>query len=396
MARRGESEHLMPLPYRLGSHGPEILSWQKWFKRYASSYAPPIDGYYGSDEAKAVSEMRRRLKMPPGDFDAALAARVAYVYVPERAIPRVPTYVFRGTGGIIGEDIVSRVCQRLGPLVEEINTPYVPTMGGIPVGATEGGIGAKSMWKSIIDGFEAFKVDFLRRYRENVNLKICIMGYSAGAICAQMCRDWILTNYPQCYVASVTFGDPTRPVGGGFFGQPAPWGDGIADFTYGDPHDYRHAWLTHEKDMYAQIPGGVVGDIMDDVYAEVARFAFTDIFQFTARMVTVVPTVAAKAGISIPGALGALAGGIPGLIGFAFPLLLGSIGGLIPLGTPADQLTGTAAAAKAAMLGLEFLFAGTGPHVRYDFDPAWPGGPTFTDFAVMHFRDYIGRLAVTA
>jgi hypothetical protein len=62
----------MPLPYRLGSHGPEILSWQKWFKRYASSYAPPIDGYYGSDEAKAVSEMRRRLKMPPGDFDAAL------------------------------------------------------------------------------------------------------------------------------------------------------------------------------------------------------------------------------------------------------------------------------------------------------------------------------------
>lgn len=384
----------MPLPYKLGSHGPEILAWQKWFKRYAKSYAPPVDGYYGNDEVVAVNEMRKRLGMPPGDFDAAVASRVAYLYEPAQVAPRIPTYVFRGTGGIIGQDIVSRVCQRLGPLVEEINTPWAATMGGIPVAATQGGIGAPSMWKAILDGFEAFKTDFLRRYRANPGrFKCCLMGYSAGAILSQMCREWVLTNYPDTYVASLTFGDPTRPQGGGFFGQPAPWGDGIADFHYGNPHDYRHAWCTHDKDIYAQIPGGVVGDIMDDVYAEVARFAFTDIFQFTARMVTVVPTVAAKAGISIPNALGSLAGGIPGIVGFAFPLLLGSIGGLIPLGTPADQLTGTAAAAKAAMLGLEFLFAGTGPHVRYEIDPAWTGGPTFVDFAVMHFRDWIGRLA---
>jgi peptidoglycan hydrolase-like protein with peptidoglycan-binding domain len=130
----------MPLPYRLGSNGPEILAWQKWFQRYAKSYAPPVDGYYGTDEAKAVNEMRKRFKLPPGDFDATVAARASYIYEPARPIPRIPTYVFRGTGGIIGEDIVSQRLPAPRPLVEEINTPYVPTMGGIPVGATEGGI----------------------------------------------------------------------------------------------------------------------------------------------------------------------------------------------------------------------------------------------------------------
>ncbi len=307
--------------------------------------------------------------------------------------PRIPTYCFRGTGGVIGLDICSRVCQRLGDLVEEINTPWSATMGGIPVGATQGGIGAPSMWSGIQDGLTAAQNDFLGRRAVNPKIKVAIIGYSAGAILAMMFRDWLLDNFPENYVCSVTFGDPSRPEGGGFYGRPAPWGDGIADFALGDPKDYRHAWLTHDKDMYAQIPGGVVGDIMDDVYAEVARFAFKDLMQFTIRMVTTVPTVAAKAGISLPGAIASLAGGPVGFIGFALPLALQAVTGLIPRGIPAHELKGPAAAAKAAALGLEFLFAGTGPHIRYEFDEAWPGGPTFVDFAAMHFRDYIGRLA---
>lgn len=310
--------------------------------------------------------------------------------------PRIPTYVFRGTGGIVGIDICSRVCQRLGDLVEEINTPWAATMGGIPVGATPGGLGAPSMWSAIQDGLTAAQNDFLARHAVNPNIKVAIIGYSAGAILAMLFREWLLANFPDSYVCSVTIGDPTRPDGGGFFGRPAPWGNGIADFAIGDPHDYRHAWLTHDKDIYAQIPGGVVGDIMDDVYAEVARFAFKDLVQFTIRMVTAVPAVASKAGISLPGALASLAGGPAGFIGFALPLALNAVTGLIPHGVPADQLTGTAAAAKAAVLGLEFLFAGTGPHIRYEFDEAWPGGPTFVDFAAMHFRDYIGRIAAAA
>ncbi|MCV7424322.1 hypothetical protein H7K45_27615 [Mycobacterium yunnanensis] len=329
-----------------------------------------------------------------GVFDWAIKTQMQLLAPPAPPKPwepRIPAFCFRGTGGIVGLDPVSRVCQRLGGLVEEINTPWAATMGGIPVGAS-GGIGDPSMWSGIQAGLVAAQNEFLARRAVNPGVKIIIQGYSAGAVLAALFKQWVLENFPENYVASASFGDPTRPVGGGFYGRPAPWGDGIADFAMGDPKDYRHAWLTHEKDMYAQIPGGMVGDIMDDVYAEVSRFAFTDIVQVTIRMVQTVPAVAAKAGISIPGALASLAGGPVGVIGFALPLLLQSMGGLIPTGQPVESLTGPAAAAKAATLGLEFLFAGTGPHIRYEFDEAWPGGPTFVDFAAMHFRDYIGRL----
>lgn len=352
---------------------------------------------YGANVHDAVIAGRREAPdvNTVGVFDWAIKKQMRigkYTPVVVPRGPRIPTYVFRGTGGIIGIDICSRVCQRLGDLVEEINTPWAATMGGIPVGATQGGIGAPSMWSAIQDGLTAAQNDFLARHKTNPKLKVCIIGYSAGAILAQLFRQWILDNFPDAYVASVTFGDPTRPEDGAFFGQPAPWGNGIADFTIGDPRDYRHAWLTHDKDIYAQVPGGVVGDIMDDVYAEVARFAFTDLLAFTGRMITAIPTVAKKAGIPITGALASLAGGIPGILAFGLPLFLQSLDGLIPGGKPDHELTGPAAAARAAVLGLEFLFAGTGPHIRYEFDPAWPGGPTFVDFAAMHFRDYIGRL----
>lgn len=144
--------------------------------------------------------------------------------------------------------------------------------------------------------------------------------------------------------------------------------------------------------MYTQVPGGVAGDIMDDVYEEVTRFAFRDIMQVTTRMVQAIPGIAAKAGISLPGAFAALAGGPFGIAAFAIPLMLTSIGGFIPGGDP-NKLTGTAAAAKAATIGLKFLFAGTGPHIRYHIDEAWPGGPTFVQLCTMHVRDWCSRPA---
>lgn len=69
----------MPLPYKLGDHGPEITSWQQWFDRAYESYAPPIDGYYGNDEVAAVSEMQRRLHLPvTGVFDATTSQLARY------------------------------------------------------------------------------------------------------------------------------------------------------------------------------------------------------------------------------------------------------------------------------------------------------------------------------
>ncbi|MDT5346969.1 MAG: hypothetical protein QOH91_256 [Mycobacterium sp.] len=68
----------MPLPYTLGSHGPEIEYWQAWFDREYHAYAP-ADGYYGDDEVAAVKEMQRRLGLPQtGEFDVTTASLAGY------------------------------------------------------------------------------------------------------------------------------------------------------------------------------------------------------------------------------------------------------------------------------------------------------------------------------
>lgn len=352
---------------------------------------------FGSNVHDAVLKGRRPAPdvNTAGVFDWAIQKQMQIAPAPAGppAVPknRAIAYVWRGTGGIIGQDLVSLVCQGAQDLVEEVNPPWAATMGGIPVG-TAGGIGDPSMWSAVQETVAWTQTDFIARRAANPKVRIVLGGYSAGAIACAIFKAWLLEHFPENYVCSFSLGDPTRPFGGGFFGQPAPWGRGISTISYGDPRDPRHCWLAHEGDMYTQIPGGVVGDIMDDVYEEVTRFAFRDILTVAQRMVSAIPTIAAKAGISLPGAFTALAGGPAGLVGFALPLLLGSIGGLVPGGDP-DKLTGTAAAAKAATIGLTFLFQGTGPHIRYHLDEAWPGGPTFVQMATAHVRDWASRPA---
>lgn len=353
---------------------------------------------YGRNVHDLVLAGRRRGPDVNGDgiFDWAIQDQMEIADPPAQppALPadRALAYVWRGTGGVIGQDPVSLVCQGAADLVEEVNPPWAATMGGIPVG-TAGGVGDPSMWSAVQSTVAWTQTDFIARHKVNPKIRVVLGGYSAGAIAAAIFKAWLLEHFPDNYVCSFSLGDPTRPFGGGFFGRPAPWGRGISTLSYGDPHDYRHCWLTHEGDMYAQIPGGVTGDIMDDVYEEVTRFAFRDILQVAVRMMSAIPTIAAKAGISLPAVFAALAGGPLGLVGYALPLLLASIGGFVPGGDP-DKLTGTAAAAKAATIGLTFLFQGTGPHIRYHLDEAWPGGPTFLQLAIQHVRDWAGRTPV--
>lgn len=72
----------MTLPYRKGSHGPEILDWQNWAYRAYAAYAGLIgakDSYYGNGEAAFTTEMQRHLGIPQtGVFDAQTASRVGY------------------------------------------------------------------------------------------------------------------------------------------------------------------------------------------------------------------------------------------------------------------------------------------------------------------------------
>ena len=95
--------------------------------------------------------------------------------------------VYRGTGGIIGEDIVSRVCQGATDLLEERNPDWDATMGGIPVGTAPIGPGL-SMNRAVEAGFEAGKAEFLDQRRGRPDVKVVVGGYSAGAVVAARLR----------------------------------------------------------------------------------------------------------------------------------------------------------------------------------------------------------------
>jgi hypothetical protein len=125
---------------------------------------------------------------------------------------------------------------------------------------------------------------------------------------------------------------------------------------------------------------------MQDAYDMATNFSFIDIIPATQAIVKAIPDVAKAAGITVPAVLQAVAGGIGGMAGFSIPLLISGLFGLIGFGNP-DTLTGTAAAAAAARIGLTFLAAGTGPHIRYEFDEVWPG-QTYLGLAIQHVRFY--------
>lgn len=388
----------MPLPYKPGDHGAEVVYWQKWFNRAYRSYAPGVDGYYGSDEVNSVSKMQTKVSPPQpvtGIFDQELAAAAGYK-PPTTALQtgkRVLGVVFRGTGGVIGEDLVSLTCQGAVDLVEEQNPPWAATMGGLPVGIA-GGVSDPSMDKGAAAAAVAGKAMVDARIKADPSLGIVIGGYSAGAGPAAEVREYVKANYPANYVCSFSFGDFVRPPGGCYYPYGPgvdPGGQGIGMKHSGDVTDSRHCWLSNHTappgmgvDMYTIVPLGVVGDIMRHCEDMVGEFAFTDMLAWLQALIRDLPVVVADAGITMPAVLGGLAGGPAGLAGFALPLLIGSLGGIIGGGNP-DTLTGTAAAAKAAVIALTFLFAGTGPHIRYHLDEVWPGC-TYLQLAIQHVR----------
>ncbi|MEZ0350981.1 peptidoglycan-binding domain-containing protein [Mycobacterium sp. pR1184] len=396
----------MSLPYRLGSNGPEISYWQSWFQRWYPAYAPPADGSYGNDEVVAVKEMQRRLGLPQtGEFDVVTAARAGYtapVGTPPPAIraegPRHLAVVHRGTGGIIGEDPVSRVCQAVSDLVEEQNPTWAATMGGIPVG-TAGNPADPSMNAAVAEALTAAQKMIGSALQANPKRKVILGGYSSGAEVTARLRKWMAENHPDNYLCSFSMGDPTRPPGGCFYPFDGwdPGGQGIASWHYGDIRDARHCWLTNTSapgDMYARVPRGKTGEIMQDAYDMVTNFSFRDPVSAAQAIVKAIPEIAEDSGIEVPDALKAVAGGVGGIAQYMIPLLLAGLAGLIGLGNP-DTLTGTAAAAAAARIGLTFLAAGTGPHIRYPFDEVWPG-QTYLGLAIQHVRDWATRVAPVA
>lgn len=297
--------------------------------------------------------------------------------------------VFRGTGGIIGEDYVSRVCQGVSGLVEEINPNFPASMGGIPVGNAND-LRAPSM-KAAVDMAVWDATGIIRNaLHANPRRMIVVGGYSAGAVAGARVRKWLLQNYPDNYLCSFSLGDPTRPHGGSYYRGPVLSGQGISSWRFGDIRDHRHCWLTDPGDMYGNIPLGVVGDIMDDCFDIVTTTQLSDPLGTALAVLPKIPDLAGKAGMPLPRMLAAMLDGIPG--SGLLPILLGSLAGLIPNRDP-NTLTGTAAAAKAAQIALQFVTANppTAPHIQYEFREVWPG-QTYLGLAIQHVRDWCRRV----
>jgi hypothetical protein len=384
---------------RVGSNGPTVTAWQAAMVARFASYAKEadgkplrIDGYFGYSDRDVASEYQARTgQTATGEVSDADLSKLGVLALPPPKLRHLGI-VFRGTGGIVGQDYVSRVCQGAGDLVEEVNPDWPASMGGLPPGAP----GTPSMNKAVQIAIESGSRE-IRSGRTFV-----LGGYSAGAIVASRLRTMLepgqaLAQYRPNFVCGFTFGNPSRAFGHTYYLGAIPNGQGISTFhmpaaTLG----WDWADMAHPDDFYTNIPPGDTWDICSDVYAYVTDLALDDPLGLITRMLPMILSVLEDAGITLPfigGALGSITNPAA-LVGLMLPMLISMLPGLIGgIGGGGGQLTGPAAAVQAAILGLKFLFAGTGPHISYHVNEVWPG-QTYLGLAIQHVRDWSARTPV--
>ena len=384
----------------LGSHGPLVTEWQREMVRRYRSYAlandgGPLraDGYYGYDDQAVQREYERRTRQTQDGIvsDTDLHA-LGLTTTPPPPKPRHLGIVFRGTGGIIGQDYVSRVCQGAADLIEERNPDWPASMGGLPPGAP----GTPSMNKAVQIGIAAGAREI------QSGRSFVLGGYSAGAIVAAKLRAMLepgqpLAEYRPNYVCGFTIGNPARAFGHTYYLGAIPNGRGISDFNM-PTSTLGWDWcdLAHPDDMYTNVPLGDAGDIMTAIYQAVTDTQLSDPIGTLRAIIAAIPKVLLEAGVSIPlltqvGA-GAMSGNPAALAGVLLPVLVSTLSALIGAAA-GGPITGPAAAVQAAIIALKFAASGTAAHINYHAWEVWPG-QTYLGLAVQHVRDWAGRTPV--
>lgn len=385
-----------------GAQAAEAMAWQRAIVAFAPSYARAanggplkVDGWIGDDDARVAVEYRRRrgLPAPPRGIVVTHEEYGALVKTaPEPPKPRHLGLMFRGTGGVIGQDPVSRVCQGAADLIEERNPDFPASMGGLPPGAP----GTPSAQKAIQIGVASGR-------REIQSGRSFILGgYSLGAIVAAMLRAELepggpLAAYRQNYVCGFTIGGPSRAFGHTYYLGAIPNGRGISDFQLPQACcTWDWCDLVHPDDMYGNVPIGDAGDIMTAIYQAVTATQLSDPLGTVQAIVAAIPKVLGEAGVSIPLlaqlGTGALSGNPAAMAGVLLPVLVSTLTGLVG-GAAGGQLTGPAAAVQAAIIALKFAASGTAAHINYHAWEVWPG-QTYLGLAIQHVRDWAGRTPV--
>lgn len=92
---------------KLGSNdqntGGQVTHWQQWFKRYAKSYAPPIDGWVGNDDVAAIRILQGKLGIVvDGVFGDRTASAVGFKWKgmsqPPVVEKRRPIWIYTAPG----------------------------------------------------------------------------------------------------------------------------------------------------------------------------------------------------------------------------------------------------------------------------------------------------------
>lgn len=217
-----------------------------------------------------------------------------------------------------------------------------------------------------------------------------IAGYSMGAEAAADVADELLpggelAGRAHDFVGGFTIGNPRRISGAGLGPglTPVP-GHGIS----GRPMLALPAgWVDYVNvdggmpDRYAASPDGPVGAIMADGYDFGIDLQLGDLVALIKAEVSHAFTILQAAGVGLDDLtpMGILGLGESAFIGL-LETLVPQLSGLLNVAALKPK---TAAAAQAAILGLEFAASGVRPHVTYDVDYITPG-VTFLQHAVGH------------
>lgn len=293
---------------------------------------------------------------------------------------------FRGTGGIVGLDYTSRIAQANADVVEEIPILYPASMGGIPVGAANNP-GAPS-GNDCVDIAVDMAVDWIRA---NPRRTFLLSGYSLGAIAASRVRAMLLPGgeleeFADNYVGGVCLGNPARRFGHTFYLGAIPGGYGIYNWHLPEAAcTWDWCELADSGDMYANCPGGDVGDVIRKVQQMVMDTEVSDPIGTVRKMIPLILQLLDEAGVDLPF-------NIPRMITGAFAGLLSAF---LP-GIPAAFSGGeTGAAVRAAIVALRFFATNppTAAHISYEWHEVWPG-QTYLGLGIQHVRDWAGRTPV--